>query len=87
MRIEIDKQKREDRNRKMNLVQWQQFAGMLFFLVVNNAYKHNSDDMIIGIMFMIAYVVFLATTIRTMGFINKLYREIPKSDEKKAGDE
>lgn len=81
MRIDLDKQKREDRNRKMTLVQWHQFAGMLFFLVVNNAYKHNSDDMIIGVMFLISYVVFLATTIRTMSFIIKLYREIPKKEE------
>jgi Ca2+/Na+ antiporter len=84
--IEIDDKKIEHRRKNVFLLQLQQFAGMLLFLVTNRIYKSDSSDKLLQVMFMTSYLVFLGTTVKTLNDYNRLYYDIKKKAEKKHAD-
>lgn len=86
MMIEIDDKKIEHRRKNVFLLQLQQFAGMLLFLVTNRIYKSDSSDKLLQVMFMTSYLVFLGTTVKTLNDYNRLYYDIKKKAEKKHAD-
>lgn len=83
---DIDEKKIEHRQKNVFVLQLQQFAGMLLFLVTNRIYKSDSSDKLLQVMFMISYLVFLGTTVKTLNDFNRLYYDIKKKAEKKHAD-
>jgi hypothetical protein len=85
---DIDEKKIEHRQKNVFILQLQQFAGMLLFLVTNRIYKSDSSDKLLQVMFMTSYLVFLGTTttVKTLNDYNRLYYDIKKKAEKKHAD-
>jgi low temperature requirement protein LtrA len=83
---DIDEKKIEHRQKNVYILQLQQFAGMLLFLVTNRIYKSDSSDKLLQVMFMTSYLVFLGTTVKTLNDYNRLYYDIKKKAEKKHAD-
>lgn len=83
---DIDEKKIEHRKKNVFILQLQQFAGMLLFLVTNRIYKSDSSDKFLQVMFMTSYLVFLGTTVKTLNDYNRLYYDIKKKAEKKHAD-
>lgn len=83
---DIDEKKIEHRQKNVFVLWLQQFAGMLLFLVTNRIYKSDSSDKLLQVMFMISYLVFLGTTVKTLNDFNRLYYDIKKKAEKKHAD-
>lgn len=89
MRIDLEeeKKKRKIRERKRVITQFRQITAMFLFLVTNCVYKHNSEDMIVRVMFMVSYIIFLMTTVWNLRDLNILYHEIPKTIEEENNEE
>lgn len=85
---DIDDKKIEHRRNNVIILQLQQFAGMLLFLVTNRIYKSDSSDKLLQVMFMTSYLVFLGTTVKTLKDYNRLYYDIKTKTkaEKKHAD-
>lgn len=83
---DIDDKKIEHRKNNVIILQLQQFAGMLLFLVTNRIYKSDNSDKFLQVMFMTSYLVFLGTTVKTLNDYNRLYYDIKKKAEKKHAD-
>lgn len=83
---DIDDKKIEHRRNNVIILQLQQFAGMLLFLVTNRIYKSDSSDKLLQVMFMTSYLVFLGTTVKTLKDYNRLYYDIKKKEEKNHAD-
>lgn len=83
---DIDDKKIEHRKNNVIILQLQQFAGMLLFLVTNRIYKSDSSDKLLQVMFMTSYLVFLGTTVKTLNDYNQLYYDIKKKAEKNHAD-
>lgn len=83
---DIDDKKIEHRKNNVIILQLQQFAGMLLFLVTNRIYKSDSSDKLLQVMFMTSYLVFLGTTVKTLKDYNRLYYDIKKKEEKNHAD-
>ncbi len=85
---DIDEKKIEHRQKNVFILQLQQFAGMLLFLVTNRIYKSDSSDKLLQVMFMASYLVFLGTTVKTLNDYNRLYYDIKTKTkaEKKHAD-
>lgn len=83
---DIDEKKIEHRKKNVFILQLQQFAGMLLFLVTNRIYKSDSSDKFLQVMFMTSYLVFLGTTVKTLNDYNRLYYDIKKKAEKNHAD-
>ena len=83
---DIDDKKIEHRKNNVIILQLQQFAGMLLFLVTNRIYKGDSSDKLLQVMFMTSYLVFLGTTVETLKDYNRLYYDIKTKEEKNHAD-
>lgn len=83
---DIDDKKIEHRKNNVIILQLQQFAGMLLFLVTNRIYKSDSSDKLLQVMFMTSYLFFLGTTVKTLKDYNRLYYDIKKKEEKNHAD-
>ncbi|MBP0976838.1 MAG: hypothetical protein J6P89_01515 [Oscillospiraceae bacterium] len=83
---DIDDKKIEHRRNNVIILQLQQFAGMLLFLVTNRIYKSDSSDKLLQVMFMTSYLFFLGTTVKTLKDYNRLYYDIKKKEEKNHAD-
>lgn len=83
---DIDEKKIEHRKKNVFILQLQQLAGMLLFLVTNRIYKSDSSDKFLQVMFMTSYLVFLGTTVKALNDYNRLYYDIKKKAEKKHAD-
>lgn len=83
---DIDEKKIEHRQKNVFILQLQQFAGMLLFLVTNRIYKSDSSDKLLQVMFMTSYLVFLGTTVKTLNDYKRLYYDIKEKAEKKHAD-
>lgn len=83
---DIDDKKIEHRRKNVIILQLQQFAGMLLFLVTNRIYKSDSSDKLLQVMFMTSYLFFLGTTVKTLKDYNRLYYDIKKKEEKNHAD-
>lgn len=75
---DIDDKKIEHRMNNVIILQLQQFAGMLLFLVTNRIYKSDSSDKLLQVMFMTSYLVFLGVTVKSLNDYNRLYYDIKK---------
>ena len=75
---DIDDKKIEHRRNNVIIIQLQQFAGMLLFLVTNRIYKSDSSDKLLQVMFMTSYLVFLGVTVKSLNDYNRLYYDIKK---------
>ena len=76
----MNDQKHEDRKLKAFLIQWQQFCGMLLFLVVNRVHRNNIDDKLTDIFYIISFAVFLGATIKSFNDLCKLFPKVEKDD-------
>lgn len=83
---DIDDKKIEHRKNNVIILQLQQFAGMLLFLVTNRIYKSDSSDKLLQVMFMTSYLVFLGTTVKTLKDYHRLCYDIKKKEEKNHAD-
>lgn len=75
-------EKRRHKKQKTGFyLQLRQLSAALVFIVVNSLYKHNHDDRMLTIFFVLSYTVFLLATVDNIKILKKLYDEVMKDDE------
>jgi hypothetical protein len=75
-------EKRRQKKQKSGFyLQLRQLSAALLFLVVNSVYKHNHDDRILTIFFVLSYTVFLLATVDNIKILKKLYDEVIENNE------